>query len=129
MTHRTLPSIVLLMFASALAGCDRRASPLAPSSPPREQLYTLTPGASAVLPGAELSVSWTAARARMKDWIGLFNVGAPACDHGWSAHTDGATSGTFTLTAPTRAGRYEFRYHPDDSCDEVARSSVVTVAP
>ena len=43
---------------------------------------------------------------------------------GW---TDGATSGTFTLSAPTQAGQYEFRYLLNDGYGDAARSSLVTV--
>ena len=37
------------------------------------------------------------------------------------------TSGTFTLTAPSQAGQYEFRYLIDDGWSDVARSTMVTV--
>ena len=40
---------------------------------------------------------------------------------------NGATSGTLTLTAPTRPGQYEFRYLSDDSFLDLARSRPVTV--
>ena len=89
--------------------------------------YTLTPSANAVIPGGQLSVSWTAPRGGARDWIGLFSVGAAACDHGWSEYTRGATSGTLALTAPTKPGEYEFRYYPDDGCVDTVRSRAVTV--
>ena len=45
----------------------------------------------------------------------------------WIGWTDGATSGTFTLSAPSQAGQYEFRYLLDDGYDNGAVSSLVTV--
>jgi hypothetical protein len=45
----------------------------------------------------------------------------------WYGLTNGATTGTRTVTAPTQPGLYEFRYVVDDGVFEVARSSPVTV--
>jgi hypothetical protein len=130
----TRTATALAILVSALVGCDADNTPLAPSPPPVVQqppstpsVYTLTSSASTVAPGAALSVSWTASEAAARDWIGLFKIGADHCDHGWSESTSGLTSGTLTLTAPSELGRYEFRYHLNNSCDEVARSSPVTV--
>jgi hypothetical protein len=129
-------AIAFLMIAQGLVGCDNdNRLPLAPSTVPQApqgapanpRTYTLTPSATTVAPGAVLSVSWTASTGGSRDWIGLFTVGAASCDHGWSAYTRGVTSGTYTLTAPTQPGQYEFRYHPNDGCNETARSSPVTV--
>jgi hypothetical protein len=71
-------------------------------------------------------VSWTASTGYRWDWISLDRVGAPIGPHAWAQSTDGATSGTFTLSAPTQAGQYEFRYLLEDE-SYAARSSVVTV--
>lgn len=136
MTWRTRTAMALLVVAQGLVGCDNDTRvPLAPSTVPQttpappatQATYTLTPSATTVAPGAALSVSWTASTGGARDWIGLFSVGADHCDHGWSEYTTGGTSGTLTLTAPAQPGRYEFRYHPNDGCDEAARSSPVAV--
>jgi hypothetical protein len=133
MTWSTRTGIALLVVAQGLVGCDSgNRLPLAPSTVPQitqgppanPATYTVTPSATTVAPGAVLSVSWTASTGASRDWIGLFTVGAAACDHGWSEYTGGATSGTFTLTAPTQPGQYEFRYHPNDGCVDTARSPV-----
>ena len=136
MTWSTRAAIALLVIAQGLVGCgnDNRL-PLAPSTgtqappgpfanPPR---YTVTASAIKVAPGALLSVSWTASTAGARDWIGLFSLGAPLCDHGWSEGTGGATAGTLTLTAPTQQGQYEFRYFPNNGCEPAAHSDPVTV--
>jgi len=72
-------------------------------------------------------MSWTASIGGAADWISLFKQGDPDTAHGWWTNTEGATSGTVTLSAPTQAGQYEFRYFLDDSFNDVARSSPVTV--
>jgi len=138
MTRNTRTAVVLVMFAQGLAGCD--GLPSAPSTvlPPVTQpnpqppanlgLYTLTVSSKLVTPGSQLSVSWTASTGETKDWIGLFSIGAPDCEyHLWGEYTNGATSGTFTLTAPTWPGEYEFRYYPRNSCVQYVPSSPVTV--
>ena len=73
-------------------------------------------------------MTWTTSAAGHNDWIALFKKGDPNTARSWwTGWTDGATSGTFTLSAPSQAGQYEFRYLLDDGFNDVARSSVVTV--
>lgn len=91
-----------------------------------DQPFTLTPSINVVDAGGEISVSWTAPAARPRDWIAVFRV-AGSYDDDWWGNTDGATTGTHTLTAPMRPGEYEFRYLVDGGFVEVARSSAVTV--
>ena len=91
-----------------------------------EEPVTVTPGTDAVDAGGQLSVSWTAPGARAGDWIALFPVGG-SYDDDWWGETDGATSGTLTLIAPTRPGQYQFRYLLGGSFNDLARSSAVTV--
>lgn len=91
-----------------------------------EEPFTVTSSTDAVDAGGQMSVSWTAPAARAGDWIAVFRVGG-TYDDDWWGHTNGATSGTLTVTAPTRPGRYEFRYLLDDGFIDVARSSAVTV--
>ena len=91
-----------------------------------EEPVTVTPSTNAVDAGGQISVSWTAPGARAADWLALFKVGG-SYDDDWWGHTNGATSGTLTLVAPTRPGQYEFRYLLDGDFIEVARSSPVTV--
>ena len=91
--------------------------------------YTLTPSQNTVAPEGQLGVSWTAPRGGGDDWIGLFAVGDPNTNYEqyWWKYTAGALSGTFTLTAPTRPGQYQFRYLLDDGFVDTVRSGVVTV--
>jgi hypothetical protein len=56
-------------------------------------------------------------------------VGDPSTSYDlWWKYTDGGTSGTFTLNAPTQPGQYEFRYLLDDGFVDTARSTPVTVS-
>lgn len=103
-------------------------TPVTPAPVAPIGVYTVTAGTNTVAPGGQLSVSWSASTGRPKDWISLFSVGDPNAAHGWAKSTEGATSGTFTLSAPMQPGQYEFRYLLDDGFSDVARSSPVTVA-
>ncbi|MEO5742444.1 MAG: hypothetical protein ABIS29_17800 [Vicinamibacterales bacterium] len=100
---------------------------------PLREPVTVTPSTDAVDAGGRMSVSWTAPGGN-RDWITLFKVGGRSYDDDWYDLTNGATSGTRTLTAPTRSGQYEFRYlvyllpeRLDDGFLDLARSSPVTV--
>jgi hypothetical protein len=124
----------LAAFLGMTVGCSANSTtgptpiPVTPTvTPGVTGVYTVTAGTNAVAPGGRLSVSWTASTGRPKDWIGLFKVGDGNGNHGWSNYTEGATSGTFTLSAPTEAGQYEFRYLLNDGVNDAARSSLVTV--
>lgn len=93
------------------------------------EVVTLTVGQTLVAPGGQLSVSWVAPTGRSSfDWVGLFRVGEPNTSYLWYEYTNGATSGTVTLSAPTQPGQYEFRYLLDDGYIDVVRSGPVTVS-
>lgn len=92
-----------------------------------EEPFTVTPSTASVDAGGQMSVSWTAPSARPGDWLAVFRVGATFDDDDWWGDTNGATSGTQTLTAPTRPGQYEFRYLLEGTFVDAARSSPVTV--
>ena len=77
-------------------------------------------------PGGQLNVNWTTSIAYPWDSICLDRVGAAVGIHAWAQSTAGAASGTFTLSAPTQAGQYEFRYLLEDE-SAAGRSSPVEV--
>ena len=144
MTNRTRTGVVFSVLArgtlAALLGMTLGCGEISPArptptpapatpAPVAPGVYTVTASTSHVAPGGELSVSWTASTGRPQDWIGFFKQGDWNGNHGWSTYTAGATSGTSTLSAPTQPGQYEFRYLVNDSVDDVARSSLVTVGP
>jgi hypothetical protein len=92
--------------------------------------YTLTPSPTSVAAGGSLSVSFTApAGSSAQDWIALIKVGDPSQNYQnnlWK-FTNGATSGSFTFTAPSAAGQYEFRYLINNTYTDVCRSVPITV--
>ena len=90
-----------------------------------EEPFTVTPSSDAVDAGGRMSVSWTAPAGQRGDWIALCRVGGSYEDD-WYGLTNGAMSGTLTVTAPTRSGLYEFRLF-NDGFFALARSSPVTV--
>jgi hypothetical protein len=100
--------------------------PVAPGPVAPSGVYTVTAGTNTVAPGAQLSVTWTAAIGYSEDSVSLFRTGDPNTAPRWSQSTAGTTSGAFTLSAPIQQGQYEFRYLLEDLSD-AARSSVVTV--
>jgi hypothetical protein len=91
-----------------------------------EAPYTLTAHTDTVVAGDQISVSWSAPRGELEDWIALCKVGQ-AYDDDWYDFTKGATSGTLTVAAPTQPGQYEFRYLFDDTFEVLAQSRPVTV--
>ena len=132
-TLAALLGVTLGCGANSLAGPT--AAPVTPPSSAKPApvapagVYAVTPGTNTVAPGGQLRVSWTASIKGGNDWIALFKTGDPNTTPvvGWVGWTDGATSGTFTLSAPAQPGQYEFRYLLDDGYDDAARSSLVTV--
>lgn len=96
--------------------------------PPPEEGYVLTPSPTRVAAGGALTLRWAApAGSSSRDWIALYRIGDPAPAYRWWQYTSGATSGSFSLTAPQAPGLYEFRYMLDDSPVDVKSSVPVAV--
>ena len=133
----TMRNVIVAALLGVTAGCGG-TSPVAPAVVTQVVAvaplvpvgtYTLTPSASAVARGGPLSVSWTVSSKveTGNDWIEFSKTSDSNMVYGWAGFTDGARSGTFTFTAPSQAGQYEFRYLLDDGWIDAARSTVVTV--
>jgi len=136
MLNHAMRIVVVAGVLGAAAGCGATspaaptpAATVAPIPPPptRPGTFTLTPSATSVARGAELSVTWSVSTTGPSDWIEFSKVNEANFFFAWSAFTDGKTSGAFTLNAPTVAGQYEFRYLLDDGWSDAARSAIVTV--
>jgi hypothetical protein len=106
------PALVWILVTLSVLAVPAEAHTVRASSVPRVQpSYTLTATPSQVAPGAQLNVSWTAPSGRHStDWIALYKVGDLNTTYGSWQYTQGATSGNFTVTTPTTAAKYEFRY-------------------
>jgi hypothetical protein len=87
---------------------------------------TATPGT--VRRGGTITVSWTApSESSSKDWIGLYATGAANTTFTWWQYTNGATSGSFSVPAPSNSGTYEFRYLLNDGFNSVKQSNTINV--
>ncbi|MBA2503358.1 MAG: hypothetical protein H0V27_10800, partial [Pyrinomonadaceae bacterium] len=123
--RRTGRSLYLVLLAGLISSVVMPGYTLVRA---QSQDYSLTASPSTVAPGGTLNVSWAAPPGRAAtDWVGLYRVGTGNGDFLWWQYTGGATSGTFTLSAPSEVGQYEFRYLLDDGYTDVARSQTVTV--
>jgi len=91
--------------------------------------FSIASSEAVVTANGTLSVTWKTSAAGASDWIGLFRKESPntAYNSGWWQYTNGASTGTFTLTAPAVLGEYEFRYLLDDGFNDTTRSGLVTV--
>lgn len=99
--------------------------------------FSVTASPTVATSGDQLTIGWAGPSGRGciggGDYIALYRVGDPddagaANGHSdlWFTHVCGATTGTSTLSAPSQAGQYEFRYMAFDG--SVARSSPVMVS-
>ena len=85
---------------------------------------TLTASPTAVNPGSNVTVSFTAPAGQPAlDWIGLYRVGDDNRAYRWWTYTNGAASATYNLAAPSEPGDYEFRYLINNGYTDVARSN------
>ena len=101
-------------------------NPLSGSPPPTT--YTLNATPSTVQTGGTITISWTApSGSSSKDWISLYVTGASNTAYGWWQYTNGATSGSFTVPAPSSTGTYEFRYLLNDGFTSVKQSNSINV--
>ncbi len=90
--------------------------------------YSLTLSPLSANPGDSLTATWTApAGSSTSDWIGLYQKGAVNTSYKTYFYTNGATSGSNTLTtsASYAQGLYEARYLPNNGYTSVASSSTV----
>jgi len=119
-----------MITASFTDATNVQGSRVISAQPPRASPYVLSVSAQSVTAGSSLSVSWVAPFGRSPfDWISIYKVGArsEAYDDIWWDYTKGATTGTFTINAPSEPGLYEFRYFLDDGFEVVGKSGVVEV--
>jgi len=90
--------------------------------------YTLVASPNKIKTGRPVTISWTAPPGSSGvDWISLFRVGDPNTAYGWRQYTNGATSGSFTVTMPMEIGLYEFRYLLNDGYQSVMTSNIIQV--
>ena len=91
---------------------------------------SLTLSAPAVAPGGAATVTLVDGYGGSKDWIALAATGSANTSYlQWTYVGAGVTTRTWTVTAPSTAGTYEFRLFLNDGYTRVATSPVLTVDP
>ena len=92
---------------------------------------TLTVSATTVSPGGQVTVTLTNGPGGANDWIGFTSVSAPDGANQypqWTYVGAGVTTRTWTVTAPSTPGQYEFRFFPNGGYVRAATSPAVTVS-
>ena len=90
----------------------------------------LTLSAPAVAPGGAATVTLVEGYGGSKDWIALAATGSANTSYlQWTYVGAGVTTRTWTVTAPSTAGTYEFRLFLNNGYTRVATSPVLTVDP
>jgi subtilisin family serine protease len=96
--------------------------------------FTIAPGpalsvaATTVNPGEPATVTLTNGLGNANDWLAFAATGA--ADNTflrWTYVGAGVTTRTWTVTAPTTAGTYEFRFYPNGGYTRMATSPAITV--
>ena len=98
--------------------------------PPPGSTPTLTVGATTVSPGGQVTVALTNGPGGANDWLGFTTVGSPDGSGQylqWVYVGAGVTTRTWTVTAPTTPGQYEFRLFTNGGYARLATSPPVTV--
>ena len=91
---------------------------------------TLAVSATTVPAGSPVTVTLTNGLGGAKDWLGFAAVSTPDGPGQylqWTYVGAGVTTRTWTVTAPTAPGQYEFRAFPNDTYTRLATSPSVTV--
>ena len=125
----TLASVqTVRITAASAADSSRSGSALVMVTPTNPTIAaTITASPATVSPNGSLTVSWNVGIAYATDWIGLYQSGTNNLV--WSTMVAGRSSGSISLSAPTQAGQYQFRYLPQDGNTASAQSGIVTVVP
>ena len=117
------PSAQVAVRAPAPGGGTSAAATVPIDPPP-----SLVPSALTVPPGAKVTVTLANGFGGSGDWISFAAAGAPNSSYLTFTYVGtGVTTRTWTVTAPSAAGTYEFRLYPDNTYTRVATSAPVVV--
>jgi subtilisin family serine protease/uncharacterized protein YegP (UPF0339 family) len=113
----------LTVFSPAPGGGLSEARPFSIVAPP-----TLTVSAMAVARGAQITVTLTHGLGGSTDWLAFAATSASNATYlQWVYVGSGVTTRTWTVTAPKKAGTYEFRLFANNTYARLATSPTVTV--
>jgi agmatine deiminase len=89
---------------------------------------TLAVSATSVAPGASVTVTLTDGLGGQYDWLAFAATNAASSVYfSWTYIGTGVTTKTWTVTAPSTPGTYEFRLFPNNGYARAATSPTVTV--
>jgi subtilisin family serine protease len=107
-------------------GGGTAASLTVPIDPPA----SLSVGAASVPASTPVTVTLSSGFGGTFDWIALAATGSPYTSYvAYTYVGGGVTSRTWTVTAPSTPGTYEFRYFPNNGYVPAAISATITVTP
>jgi hypothetical protein len=111
------------VFTPAPGGGTSNAVTFNVTGPP-----TLTVSATSVAPGGLVTVTLTGGLGGSTDWLAIAETSAPNTSYVQYIYVgSGVTTQTWTISAPTTAGTYEFRLFLNNGYTRVATSPTVTV--
>jgi len=98
------------------------------TEPPRATVVVLTVNTSLVARGGLVTVTLTGGLGGATDWLAFAPTSASDSGYvAWIYVGGGVTTRTWTITAPTTPGTYEFRLFLNDGFTRAATSPTVTV--
>jgi subtilisin family serine protease len=116
------------VFAATPGGGASNAVAFAITAAP--VLPSLTVDQTAVVGGAPVTVTLIDGAGGTYDWLAFAPVGVPNTGYlQWTYVGAGVTTRTWTVTAPSSGGSFEFRLFADNGYTRLATSPAITVAP
>jgi subtilisin family serine protease len=115
--------VAVTVFSPSPGGGSSSAATFNVNAPPM-----LTVNTTSVAPGGSVTVTLTNGAGGATDWLAFASTTAP--NTSYNAYTfvgAGTTTRTWTVTAPSTAGTYEFRYFPAGGNTPTAESPAITV--
>ena len=122
----TASGLSITVFSPTPGGGTSAARTLSLTQP------SLTVSPTTVQGGDSVTVTLTNGPGGSKDWLGFVAVGTPDGPGKylqWVYVGGGVATRTWTVTAPSTPGQYEFRFFANDSYVRAATSPAVTVTP
>jgi hypothetical protein len=98
------------------------------AAPPPPSTAALTVDTQLVAPGASITATLTGGSGSATDWLSFATVGTPSSSYLSYVYVGaGVTTRTWTITAPSTVGDYEFRFLPNNGFQVTATSPPVAV--
>ena len=89
----------------------------------------LTVDKTSAAPGAPITVTLTNGTGNSGDWLAFAPTGAPNTSYLTYVYVGAVTTRTWTVTAPSTTGTYEFRLFSNNTYSRIATSPSIAVSP